>query len=369
SLTNSEKLKIKEKLAWSEEMALNFKSAYALYSELLEGRQPRDKNALKLALLADLAGRNSTRHYQDFIKYTRSRKEANLVRAQLIEKSRSPWNDLLKEIRPLSSTPDLLASLTLSIYSKYKNDRQLKRVLQASRIENYQEGKSLVRKSDIPQIERAARNLRNHRITARSQYLLNKSIGRRMTLIQSMEKLADQAIRSRDWLLQATTIEILKNEYARLTNDLIALPVPKNLNAAQRKQYDRSFTAQLAPLKSKTSAFAKKADEFWSNKSAIKKMTSLYEESSIPVRRFLARELRFASNIAPSSVGRSIRSSLESSIDQPSRSAVNQAWQNLKDDPFSVSKIEKLRKLESQRGSDSVVAYLDSRKKVLEGTN
>jgi TolA-binding protein len=365
SISNKERQQLKSKLAWAEEMTLNFASAYKLNLELIGDSKPRDKNALRLALLAELAQKNPDSHYKDFIKFSSSRRDANLIRIQLIQKSKQPWGQIERELNSLRSTPDLLADLLLKTHAKYRNLNQFTGLAKKAGIQGRPEIQAVVRIAFLDETAKLGKKIQQHRIQSHSQHLIGSSIKKRLELLSKMENQANLAIRSRDWVAQLVTIEWLNREYSRFTNDLISLPIPRNIKAADRAQYNKQMMTQMAPFKNKAAQYSKKASEFWANSENLLAIENSFKKADVNVRSLLRPEIRTIAGLAPSGIRNRLNKAQDFKVDRPSSSQIAKAWKELKADPFDVGAIKKLKALEEQKGSEASVAYLSTREALI----
>jgi hypothetical protein len=361
-----EKLALQYQL-WVAEMRLEFAKAYELSKKVEVKGASEDQIYLKQAIFAELAGKNSEGLYRDFIKSTNSRKDANVVRANLIRKDRNMWPGILAEINKLKNTPDILAALSLEAYSKNKDRKSVEKVLRYTVIQNFPEGRALARSIFLEDFGKFEKKISSHHIASSSDKLLKRTLNERMNLLTESEKWAAQAVKSTDWTLQLLTLNRVANENARLYKTLMNLPVPRALNKKQRAEYMQILSAQAAPFNNKAMAIEDKVDELWTNSAAIDRIQSDIKVAEGPLAKIFETEMKRIAAIASPSMRRDLLESIGQRTQKPSRSAILQARKEVKQNPFDRGLLEDLRELEVKAGGHTMVTYLDARIDSLKG--
>ena len=177
-LSPKEKMWAQSLKVFSHEMLFEFKTAYDLAKKTKFPKLSQQQTTLKLAVLADLAGKTSeaNAYYKTFIKKTRSYRQANTIRAQLIAKSRAPWKLINQDINKLSRTPDILAKVALESFGRFTNYTHAENVLRYRKVLKYPEGKTLRRFVFLKDYWKFDKRIRAHRISQRSNSRLQADL-------------------------------------------------------------------------------------------------------------------------------------------------------------------------------------------------
>lgn len=356
---------------FSHEMLFEFQAAYDIARKTEFPKISKADRTLKLAVLAELAGKTSASRalYTQFIKETSSVRKANMIRAKLVNQSRSPWSTLMEFLPKLRRTPDILATVALETFGRYSNYSKAEQVLKSQRsILKYPEGQTLRRFVFLKDYWQFDKTLRRHRISQSSQSVLKKSLQKRIDLMTASEQWVVKAGTTRDWTLQVITLDRLTEEYASLYKTILGLRAPKGLTQAQRQQYNTLLLQQAEPYKAKYQIYAQKAAEFWANNQAIESLNRDYINADPAVRKLIQDELQALKSRAPVAAARKIERIVDQDIKSPSQSQVRTAYENVIESPFSESRLDNLIQVEEQRAKNpTLVAWLVERKNSLKG--
>lgn len=357
---------------FAHELVLEFQKAYAIAKKTDFPGLSRDEKTLKLAILADLAGQKSIakNHYEEFIEETNSVRKANIVRLKLISQSKSPWNQLERELGKLRRTPDLLAVSALETFARFTNYKNAEAILKSQpAITKYPEGKTLQRFVLVKEYNDFDKKMKNHKLSSSTQNQLQKSLKERLKLINDSEKWVARAAKTGDWTLQVITLERLENEYTRLYNQVMKLPVPKGLTSEQRQQYLTLLAQQAEPFKVKAQAVGTKAQEFWSNSKAIDSLSKDLEAADVHSRKLVIDELQLLQSRAPSNMKSRLAQVIATDkTRRPTTQDVQAAMSRVKQQPFSQKHLNELIAIETKRKQNpTLLAYLTEREKSLKG--
>ncbi len=344
------------------EMKLDFGTAYNLLKKMDLRRLKKDQKALKMAMYAELSGKPSRRHYEEFIDATNSRRRANEIRIKLIKQSRYPWAGIDKEMSKLRSTPDLLGEIALWTFSKYKNYGRAEKVLKSWNVAKTPAGKVLNKQLFLRDFRSFRSRLAKHRIRSQSDRLLQNSLQKRIGLLGEAEQYLLKASRMNDWSLQIMTLSVIAQQNERLYAELLRLPTPAGLNQAQRQQYKALLNQRAAQYKKVADVSKKKLDEFWGQSAVQERFYDNYRKLEQPVRGLVAQELKELASYASRWKRFKINRVISSKEDVPRRREILAARNRLKNDPFSRSRMADLRELEEKAGGELMVAFLDSRR-------
>jgi tetratricopeptide (TPR) repeat protein len=349
------------KLAWVAEMTLNFGEAYNLTRKMKTSSLRPDERALKLAMLAELSGRNPRAHEEEFLSLTRDRRRAALIRAKMVRTARSPMNEFSRQEPHLRNHPEILAPLALEIYAKTQSVSFARSALASRSVARQPAGRALERQLFLREFAQVEARLARHELRSTSDAAIQRTLAERLKLIAATEQSGNQAIRSQDFSSQLVTLAVLSRENKRLYDDILALPIPRKLKVSQREQYQRMVAAQAQVYKDKHRAIEGKLQPFWSNRGEIDAMLAEHAAARPEMRNLLARELRMIAGVAPGSIRRGIESGLQSGSKLPSETELASARREAQEKPFNARSLERLKNLENGRGRETMVAYLDAR--------
>ena len=352
-------------LIWVAELKLEFVTAYTLTRDKLTPKTKRNRTALlRLAMLAELSGRDPSPYYLKYLEKTRSVRQANMVRLQMVRRARWPWPQIDKQLPQLRRTPDLLAQITLETFGRFRNYGRAQKILKLWGVKNSPAGKVLSRQLIYRDLDRSVVRLTKHRLNRRSDSRLQKSIRQRISRLGDLEKLAATAIRGKDWTIQVLSLNVLANENRRFHKELTSLPAPKGLTKKQRKQYQKILGQQAAPYQRLARDYSAKVKELWGRTSAISQLEKDLYDGRPELRQVVKLEIKRLSGAAPNAGQRlRLRKLAKRKVEAPRHRDVKKMYVALKSDPFNRSLLQDLRSMEERRGSESMVAFLDSRLK------
>lgn len=351
-------------LIWVAELNLDFGTAYRLTrDELAAGKQARNHALdLRLAMLAELAGRDPSPHFFQYLEKTNSLQQANLVRIQLIRRSRQPWRELDKHLSQLKRTPALLAQIALEAQARQKNLRRLEQIVRVPGVENTPSGQVMARQLAYRTLDQRAQSVSRHQLDRRSDSRLQKSIRQRMTALAQLEALAADAIRARDWTMQALTLKVLATENRRFYRDLLALPAPKGLNKKQREEYQSILAHQADPYIRMARDYDGRVNDLWNQSDAAARLERDFKDGRRELRPLVQSEAaRLASAAPTANLAVRLKKLAQASTPNPDAQEIRELKADLQRDPFNQSLLLELKSLEEKRGSDTMVAFLDSR--------
>ncbi len=349
------------KQAWAAEMSLDFEEAYSITRRMELSSMNAGERAMKLSLLAELAGRNPRPHQEEFLRVSRDQGAQALVRAKLVRSSGSPVREFRKHESYLKRYPQIYAPLALEVFARSNDVNFAGSALRTRGVVQQPAGQALRRELFFREFAKLDRQIGSHKVRGYSDAILQQSLSERLKLLSSVEQAGNEAIAMGDWPSQLVTLSVASRENKRIYGDILALPVPRKLKGAQRQQYMNTVNAQASQYLQKHEAIEKKLQGFWSNRQAFDEMTAEYNAARPEIRTMIGRELRQIAGVAPERV----RTQLENGMANSDLSKLSQeaayARQEAKQKPFSAASLERLRKVESARGRETMVAYLDGR--------
>lgn len=357
------------KRLWVAEMQLDFPTAYVTAKQMkMTNMKPADRE-LKLALLAELSGRDARGHLKKFIALTKDRKAELAARVKLIKASGYSVAEFNRHASALSRNPEVMAGVGFEVYARNPSTRLAKQILSIRGVAKTAEGGVLVRAGQIKPIEVWAKRLASSKLpTNAGDKALQKALATRVRSLQDADTFANKAIKSQDAWLQAMALQTVAVENRRLKDEILALPMPKGLKAPEQKRYQTLINRQVAPFEIKAIKVDQKIAKFWAQNPA-ENLARTIELSTGAKRAFLIREARamidvlkmLDSSMGPASAAKRLARAVESDPPEVRPSTLASAREDVKENPFDVDSLKRLRQLESEAGRDTMVTYLDSR--------
>jgi hypothetical protein len=297
----------------------------------------------------------------EFLRVSRDQGKSALVRAKLVRSSRSPIREFAKHDSYLQRFPQIYAPLAFEAFARSNDTRFAQKALGVRGVVQQPAGAALRRELFFREFAKLDRQIANQKIRGYSDQVMQRSLGDRLKLIGQVEQAGNQAISFGDWPSQLITLSVASRENKRLYSDILALPVPRKLKGAQRQTYMAQVNAQAGTYLEKHKAIESKLQGFWSDRATFDSMTAEYSGASPEIRSLLGRELRQIAQMAPSSVRSQLETGMANSDLTKLAQEASRATVEAKQRPFSVSSIERLRRVENARGRETMVAYLDAR--------
>lgn len=350
----------KKSLLWVHELKLEFREAYNVASDMPMKNLTQEQRSLRLGLLAELAGLNPEKHFNDFLRTARSTRNTNLIRIKLIRRSHYKWAVYDRMIGQLKSNPDLLAQITLEIHSQDPRPAKIDRALSVPGVRATPEGIYLsnlkLRKNFLQFSDRVHR----HSIATTSDRGLQKGIKERMQLLEKLKNEYNEANQHGDIYLQVLALKTIAKENNRFYRQLTGLPTPKGLSQLERETYSKLIQERALPFQ----LASKEAETLLSNFFSINSQNIDKLKNSIgsedPVARIVAlSDYRALREFLPSSEVSRFESEIQNLKVNPSR--IEKARQNVEKNPLDPSTLEDLRELEAKRANGPLIAYLDER--------
>jgi hypothetical protein len=349
------------RLAYAAEMQFDFKTAYAISSKMaMKELSPADRQ-LKLAMFAELAGRDPRKHEEAFLSLSRSAAKRAVVRAKLVRSAKNKARELARHERELKRFPSIFAPLVLEIYASTGDRRFAERELRSRAVARQPAGKVLARQLFLADFAKLDRKVAAHRIRSRNDSQMQRTLAQRIKLLGEIETQAARAIKTGDWTSQAVTLAVLSRENNRMYSDVMALPVPRRLRGKDRLQYQRLVESQAKVYLQKHQAIEQKLQGFWNDSKAFASMVDDFQSAKPELRRMMAREMKTLAQVAPGDRQSTLNKALHEGIDQASPSEIASATRDARRSPFDASSLSHLRSLAESRSRETMVAYLDAR--------
>ena len=378
SLSKEERGRALKSRLWLAEARMDFKEALKLVQELSRGDES-EEHLLRLARLAELAGKDPVPHYQSFLAKRPQSEKAELAARLLIERA------LKGDARTKSQKAALLSQ-----YGHYFSKQPEALSLYILRLdENRFDQKLLSRfaeKYPFLRASFAARFLKRKRFVesflsalnkARERSLPETASERRMAralkawgqAIERLEASAARAVELEDWLAQAVAFSGVYSETSRFYESVLALPPPQDLTLEEKAKYQSLIRDQMAPYKKRARELLAESEKLWSKK-FTDRYRSAYAETDPVYQGALQWELKqLAAAAGPeraAALGKGILSESRPEKKQafsgaPAEEKIRRARARLRASPFSGQRLEALLQLEESRGNTALALYLRGR--------
>jgi tetratricopeptide (TPR) repeat protein len=348
-------------LAWVAELKMEFAKALRLSKQMQLNNLSPDDRQLRLAVLADLAGQDPRPYYERALKATGSNKKALGIRATLVRRSSKPWFELEKQAARLVRDPQLVSALLTETYERDGNDAKAKSFIRRYNLKKSTLARIIARHDLILEWQKWDRVLTRHQLYYRSDALMQRSIIERISKLNKQDYLGREALKLRDWSTQLLVISTVARENQRMYQDLLKLPVPRSVKAADREKYLALVRSRAEPFRQRAEAASSKLKEFWKNDAAVNELSTAIANSRGRVREFLRQEGAILAALAPSAVNRRLVAAMRTTPERPSVQDVARVKSRLAKDPFDTGVAQELKLLAEKRGEVTMVAFLDAR--------
>lgn len=341
------------------ERNLDFASAYNVALQMKFPKSSKAEREVRLGTLADLAAKNPRPHYEAALAYGLRGSSASALRARLVLLSSTPVRELKRQ-KELASDRALMSETLLVVYARTKDTKGLAPFLKDPRLASTPALRFLKKQPFYADQAAFNNRLANHKLRTQSDSLLQKSIKERVRLLGDADLYLKQALRLDDYTAQVMALTTVSRENDRITRDLLTLPLPKKLTAAQQAQFSELLKQQAKPFFAKSKAAQAKLQEFWNNESAISGILKDFDIARPEVKALLAREVQILAALAPSS---SLKGLMENKLhaSAPTKQELLSARDAVRKNPENVSDLEKLRQLETKIGHPMMSSYIDAR--------
>jgi hypothetical protein len=351
-------------LAWGRkayfaEMRLDFSTAFAA-TEKLEKTLAADEKAFKLAVFAELSGRQSSNFYMNYLTQAKDAERKRLVAAELVRKSKTPDLEIEKVRNVLSADPALLAQLYTEAYAKTGKEAVAKKVTADAKMRETDSGKLLQRQGFLKEFAAIKKTLVNDKLDTANNNKLAASIKRRGNLLTKAEDFTKRAIQSGDWTAQLVSIDLLAKESERFYQDLLSAPVPQGLSPEEEQQYLSLLNGQAMPYQTKSAEAKAKVGQFWTA-DWQGPLTASWQHK--PIRKLIQTEIDALKEIAPQDQLAKLNSFKEAATlaEKPSTSEMQSARQAVFNNPNDRKALEQLLALERKSDNLAMSEYLATR--------
>lgn len=353
-----------DQAAWVAEMRMNFAGALQLLKQVNPKKSNLAEHHFKIALLMELAHQDPSSEYLKFMSVSKDKNKNQYAAYQLIHFSATPKKLFSKYGRILKDNPQLYAAAGVITYEKSADISVANSVLAHKSSKPTFEAQILARSMEIKSFEQLQKKLENTPLAGRSDKVIQKNLVERIKLIKRLEKRSQAAIQKKDTSLQLILLAQVYHENSKLVQDILALPAPKQLDAAQKKFYQEQVQLQVKPYITQAIAIKEKVSEMWDTAikhSVFKDLYDLSEEANKPGSRLAFSEIEKLKKAAEMSGQKESPFINFTRERQKVATEATKLQKDIAENPFNFNDIEKLKSLQKALGRGPMVAYLESR--------
>ncbi len=361
NLEQEERLFALENKVWLSELQLNFNEALSSYQKI------NKTDWLELARLADLAEKESSHYFYNYLKSAKDADLAHSICIKLIKDAKTFGSKQTVCVPYLQKDKNLFASLLLEIYQGKKTSAQMLSLYKKYDLIGTVPAHVLRRDHLLAKGKGALQRLKAHKLDQRPSQV-GTTLQQRMNRLTSFEKVIAEATQTGDWLTQSLFLSELRDQYNRFFNDLLSLPTPKGLSESEQQEYLTLLSQQAAPYKEKADEIQFKVDELWKNESALEQVFANFHQSSKEVQKVLGPQIAQIQEIAPENKKNwmSVVYRGQQKRQMPSFASLEMARKRVKDNPLNKQALRELIKLETARGNKPMIIYLNSRLRMVD---
>ncbi len=349
--------------AWLAELQFDFATALATTEKVVVKDTDPAGRSLKMAVLADLAQKDSSSYYKQFVKESKDTDKTLAVVAQIVKTSKQPEKDLEAYKNLLLKKPEFYTEAVYEVYAKTGKLVLLAPITSGTQFIVTPFGKSAVRAELMAKYLTQKEKLSKSVLESSNQKKLAQSLKSRVALMEETEKLASRAVDQQEWASQIVLLNLLAQEHQRFYNEVLSLPVPAGLSAEEEQQYLGLLSEQAAPHQTKANDIQGKLAEIYKNKDAFAKFSDNVQNQVEPMRAISVKELDVVKAVVPAELQSLliVRTVAAAAPAQPAIAEVEKLRQQVRESPFDKTRLQQLLTFEKQLGRSSMVAYLQSR--------
>jgi hypothetical protein len=349
--------------AWLAELQFDFATALATTEKVVVKDTDPAGRSLKMAVLADLAQKDSSSYYKQFVKESKDSDKTLAVVAQIVKTSKQPEKDLEAYKNLLVKKPEFYTEAVYEVYAKTGKLALLAPITTSTQFIVTPFGKSAVRAELMAKYISQKEKLSKSVLDSSTQKKLAQSLKSRVALMEETEKLASRAVDQQEWASQIVLLNLLSQEHQRFYNEVLSLPVPAGLSAEEEQQYLGLLSEQAAPHQTKANDIKAKLTEIYKNKDAFAKFSENVQNQVEPMRAISVKEMDVVKAVIPAELQDllSVRTVAAAAPNQPAIAEVEKLRQQVRETPFDKARLQQLLTFEKQLGRSSMVAYLQSR--------
>lgn len=353
--------------AWLAELQFDFAGALAA-TEKMKMAGEEEQKFLKLALLADLAGRDATGYYRQYLKVVKDKDKAVAVASELVRKTKYSEKELEAQKKILEQNPEAHAQMIYEVYANNGNAKMLDRILADKKLAATPFGSAALRSKLLAAYTPLRDRIKGSVIDSSSQGKLARSLKARVALLEEAERQAMKAVDAQEWASQVVYLGLVAQENERFYNEVLSLPVPEGLSGEEEQQYLGLLSQQAGPHQTKANDIKAKLSEIYGQTDSFTKYREVVDAQTQPIRKVFIQEMAVLKSAMPNEQQAKIAdvSTEKQEAAKPSVAQIESARQIVREKPFEKAGIESLMGLEKQMGSTSMVSYLQNRLETLD---
>ncbi len=353
--------------AWLAELQFDFATALSTTEKVIVKDADPAGRSLKLAVLADLAQKDSSAYYKRFVKESKDADKTLAVVAQIVKTSKQPEKELEAYKNLLAKKPEFYTEAVYELYAKTGKLALLSSITTSTQHIVTPYGKSAVRAELLAKYTAQKEKLAKSNLDSSNQKKLAQSLKTRVALMEETEKSASRAVDQQEWASQIVLLSLLSQEHQRFYNEVLSLPVPAGLSSEEEQQYLGLLSEQAAPHQTKANDIKAKLTEIYKNKDAFSKFSDSVQNQVEPIRSVSMKELEIVKTVVPADLQSLLAvRAVATSPTQPAIADVEKLRQQVRETPFDKTRLQQLLAFEKQLGRSSMVAYLQSRLDAIE---
>ena len=377
SLSDEDKKFALSRRLYLAELMLDFPNMYKVAKQLDFTNIDLDQKALRLAFFSELAGKDYIEYYNSFLKHSKDSRKKFEVAFRLLYESSNPSLTFQKHKKILFQNPNEIADFLLESYIKDKNKNFMLQTLKRKELRDTIPVKVFIRDVFLKKLEKMTTKITQHQIRKEDQRLIENDLKIRLQMLKNLEQKTSDAIRSKDWLIQVMILSVIKEETQRISNDIVSLPPPSNLNIDETKQYLDLLEVRASSYKKKAISIEDQINNFFKDSNLLKQLKASLIEMKKTVRMISKNHLELLAQKLSKNHQQKIEQILEDvekeinpdldipisyrpeNLDDPKIEALRK---EIRKDPFNTNKIKQLIILEEERGYKTMVNYLKERR-------
>lgn len=350
-----------ERRLWVAEMQFDFIRALTIMKKMRLAKLTPAERQLKLAVMTELSGANAKSEYLKYLKLNPDITSANHVRSKIVHASKYPWAQLSKYRRDFEKTPQIYAQTLNNVFASQPNIGELRGHLKSNSLRRQPQAKNLELFIELENQKVIDKEMRNHRLYADSEKVLQRKIKERILLLKRANRLVDTALRTHNFTLHTVALQRVARENARFADELQRSRRPRGLSAQNLNFYNQELNKKVAEYKSVSDTVIAKIEDNFSNSKYYSQLLETATDGVGVNKRLAGIELKYLLAYAPKVEIREINSAIRDSQEKTSLNELRAASHKIKNDPFDIERLEKLKELAQNSGSSTMVAFLEAR--------
>ena len=357
------------------ELLLDFHTMYEMSQKLNFEELTPDQRAFRMALFAELARKDHTVHYHNFLKLSDNMQRKFEVALRLLKGSSDQESFLGQYQKILLYNPIRLADTLLEDYINNKNKKFIKKILKEKHFINTNASKVIWRDEFLKNLSTVAKQISQHHIRIKNPHFIKNDLKKRLQLFIDLEKKALEAISMKDIISQVIALSLTKNEAQRLYDDLMVIAVELSNSQKKEQQFLLTLKQQAQSYQKKAMDIDSQLNKFFQDPTFFSKLENYFAKIKGPAQAIFKPHLSLFTNYLLEEDRpriRAILSNMNNKIESR-KSLIKQNYdlgikalrEDIRKNPFNRKKVEELIALEEMQGHKTMVFYLKERRLVM----